>query len=199
MTQRSMADHWLDRGLHDRWPDRGLLDVQYGPRFYVHVHAIQKDVYGDKMKYWIGGSMGGLTESTSTAGSSASRCTWGAPTTRNASAGIATCASTPSKHKMMDTIDDGWLDRWLDRGLQDRWPDRGLLDDCIVFASSRRRETVVSVDLIQKSVRDMIDVSLSFRAAGFLAVPRGKPRIARLLNFEYAIPNFEFSNLKFEI
>ena len=29
----------------------------------MHVHAIQRDVYGDKMKYWIGGSMGGLTES----------------------------------------------------------------------------------------------------------------------------------------
>ena len=64
------------------------------------------------------------------------------------------------------------------------------LDLCILLSNSVR---------IQKSVRDMSDVSLSFRAAGFLAVPRGKTRIARLLNFEYAIPNFEFSNLKFEI
>ena len=37
-----------------------FAEVQYGPRFYVHmVHALQKDVYGDKVKYyWIGNIRG---------------------------------------------------------------------------------------------------------------------------------------------
>ena len=32
-----------------------FAEVQYGPRFYVHmVHAIEKDIHGGKRKYWIG-------------------------------------------------------------------------------------------------------------------------------------------------
>ena len=36
-----------------------FAEVQYGPRFYVHmVHAIEKDIHGDKTKYWIGNIKG---------------------------------------------------------------------------------------------------------------------------------------------
>ena len=99
-----------------------FAEVQYGPRFYVHmVHAIEKDIRGDKTKYWIGNIKGWFN------GWAYREHIHGKVVSVEKSLGGANYQARFGWDHNLRQYAKQAQDEWSygDRGWLDRWPDRG--------------------------------------------------------------------------